>query len=125
MPTEDDRYSQAVVDAVLDMTRKIEASTADMTSKVEAFTRHGDEARQQLQATVEGIVAALRTDVHRAIVGIQIDQVDHRKAHDIDRFERIRRQWSINLWMVVLTALLLVGIGANLALFAYIFVTRS
>jgi len=109
-----DRRDHDVVNAVLDMSRTVEESV-----------NHGDKARAQLQATVEGIVAALRTDVHRAIVSLQIDQVDHRKAHEADRVERITRQQVLNIWMIAMTVLLLIGIGANIALFFYVFVTRG
>jgi hypothetical protein len=100
----DDGYANAVIDAV-----------HGLTVLVEEHKRAGEESRQALQSTVEHTVAALRTDVHKAIMSLQLGQADHKGAHEADRVERLTRQATVDLqmaqlrnWMVAM----LVGIVA-------------
>lgn len=104
MAAPDDGYAAAVIDAV-----------RDLTVLVEEHKRSGEESRQQLQQTVEQMVAALRQDVHKAIMSLQLGQGDHKSAHEADRIERTNRQVTVDLqmtqlrnWMVAM----LVGIVA-------------
>lgn len=71
----------------------------DMAVKLEQHTRNGDEARSQLQQTVEAVVAALRQDVHKAITSLQLNQVDHKSSHEADRIERATRQQTVDTQM--------------------------
>jgi len=101
----DDGYARAVIDTVNDMARRLED-----------HSHAGDMAREQLRETVEGTVAAMRADVHKAIVSLQLGQVDHKVAHEADRVERVVRQQSINIWMAALAILGLINIGVSIAL---------
>jgi hypothetical protein len=82
---DDDRYAREVIRAVGDLTKRLEEHTS---------TR--DAAFKQLQETVEGIVVALRTDVHKAIISLQLNNSDHSKTHDADRVERAARQVQVD-----------------------------
>jgi hypothetical protein len=85
MPADEEYHTSAMVDAV-----------REMTAKLEQHTRSGDAAREQLQHTVEGIVASMRTDVHKAILSLQLTQADHKTAHEADRMERSTRQIQVD-----------------------------
>lgn len=87
----DDGYAQAVIETVRDMQRI-----------VEEHTRAGNDSRLQLQASVEQMIAALRTDVHKAITSLQLGQVDHKAGHEADRIERANRQVQVDLQMAQL-----------------------
>jgi hypothetical protein len=84
----DDGYAQAVIDTV-----------RDLTMRVEEHKRSGEESRQHLQTSVEQLIAAMRQDVHKAITGLQLGQVDHKAAHEADRIERANRQAQVDLQM--------------------------
>ncbi len=83
--TDDDAYAREVIRVV-----------ADLTKRVEEHTKTGEESRKQLQDTVEAIVVALRTDVHKAIISLQLNNSDHSKTHDADRVERAARQVQVD-----------------------------
>lgn len=87
----DDGYAHAVIETVRDMQRV-----------VEEHTRAGNESRLQLQKTVEGLVAAMRTDVHKAITSLELGQVDHKAGHEADRIERTNRQIAVDVQMAQL-----------------------
>jgi carbamoylphosphate synthase large subunit len=89
--SDDDGYAREVVKVV-----------RDLTTQFEEHTRNGDEGRKQLLRTVEGIVAGLRTDVHKAIISLQLNNSDHEKAHTADRIERATRQVQVDAQMVEL-----------------------
>lgn len=89
-------YAQAVIETV-----------RDLTAKVEAHTRTGEEARRELLASVEArildmahaveaSVASMRTDVHKAILSLQLNQADHNSSHEADRIERVGRQQQVD-----------------------------
>jgi hypothetical protein len=82
---DDDAYAREVIRVV-----------ADLTKRLEEYTRTRDEAFSQLQTSVEGIVVALRTDVHKAIISLQLNNSDHTKTHDADRVERAARQVQVD-----------------------------
>lgn len=85
---DDDAYSREVIRVV-----------ADLTKRLEEHTRSRDEAFKHLQTTVEGIVVALRTDVHKAIISLQLNNSDHSKTHDADRVDRAARQVAVDKQM--------------------------
>lgn len=87
--TDDDGYAREVVQVV-----------RDLTAQFEEHTRSGDEGRKQLLHTVEGIVAGLRTDVHKAIISLQLNNSDHEKSHSADRIDRATRQVQVDAQMV-------------------------
>jgi hypothetical protein len=82
---DDDRYAREVIRAV-----------GDLTKRLEEHTRSRDEAFKHLQTTLEGVVVALRTDVHKAIISLQLNNSDHTKTHDADRIERAARQVAVD-----------------------------
>lgn len=92
----DDGYAQAVIETV-----------RDLTALVEEHKRSGEEGRAQLLSTVEGIVAAMRTDVHKVVASLQMTIVE-------DKTERTKRQQQVDAqlteirrWMIGA----LIGIG--------------
>ena len=82
---DEDAYAREVIRAV-----------AGLTKQMEEYTRTRDEAFKHLQETVEGVVVALRTDVHKAIISLQLANSDHTKTHDADRVERAARQVAVD-----------------------------
>lgn len=92
----DDGYAQAVIDTV-----------RDLTATVEENKRAGEQGRADLLSTVEGIVAALRKDVHTTIASVQIAIIE-------DSRERAKRQQQVDAQFVELRRWLigaLIGIG--------------
>lgn len=92
----DDGYASAVIETV-----------RDLTALVEEHKRSGEEGRQHLLVTVEQLIAALRTDVHKTVASLQIAIVE-------DRTERTKRQAQVDLQMAQLRNWVigaLVGIG--------------
>lgn len=85
---DDDAYAREVIRVV-----------ADLTKRLEEHTRTRDEAFNHLQTTVEGIVVALRKDVHTAIISLQLKNSDHVNTHDADRVERTTRQVAVDKQM--------------------------
>lgn len=119
MANPDDGYAHAVIETV-----------RDMQHLVEEHKRAGDEGRATLLATIEAMVAALRTDVHKAITSLQLGQVDHKAAHEADRIERVTRQAqlsaelaSIRKWMIIglVGIALAVGGAAGIAIGRWMF----
>lgn len=72
--------------------REVIRTVTELTQRVEAYTRASDEKRDQFQATMEGIVVQMRTDVHKALASLQLNQSDHTKVHAADLVERSNRQ---------------------------------
>ncbi len=106
MPTEDDTYASAIVESFRDLNRKLDD-----------YTQHADAERKQLIESVNGTVEAMRKDVYRAIISLQLDASQHRDEHSAERkeraadvVERINRQLTINLWMGALTALVVINL---------------
>lgn len=101
MPSDDDAYAHEVIRTV-----------RQLTERVEAYTRGNDESRARFQASIEGIVVALRSDVHRSITALQLtdsqhkdDHIAERKERAADSVQRSNRQFIWDLWMGGLTAL--------------------
>lgn len=105
----DDSYANAVIEAV-----------HDLTVLVEQHKRSGDDARQQLQTTVEQTVAAMRQDVHKAIMSLQLGQADHKGAHEADRVERATRQTTVDLQMAQMRNWMVAMLVSIVALGAFI-----
>lgn len=111
-PNDDDFHTSAMVSAV-----------RDMAQKLEQYQQHADEEREKLQQSVNATVEAMRKDVYRVIVNLQLDASQHRDEHIADRKERaadavarLNRQLTQNLWMGALTVLVVL----NLLLIGYI-----
>lgn len=105
-PNDDDTHSSAMVNAV-----------RDMAVKLEHYTKHADAERAQLIESVNATVEAMRKDVFRVIVNLQLDASQHRDEHSTDRQERavdavarLNRQLTQNLWMGALTALVVLNL---------------
>ncbi len=119
--------------------REVIRTVSDLTKRFEQYTQHADEERRSLidsvNATVEqkwsesiGSVEAMRKDVFRAIVSLQLNASQHRDEHSAERNERaaaigtevaarstdaidrINRQLTVNLWMGALTALVVLNL---------------
>lgn len=112
MPNDDDFHVSAMVTAV-----------RDMAQKLEQYTQHADDERQKLLLSVNGTVEAMRKDVYRAIISLQLNASQHRDEHTAERkdratdaVDRLNRQLIINLWMGALTALVVL----NLLLIGYV-----
>ena len=106
MPSDEDTYASAIVESFRDLNRKLDD-----------YTHHADAERKQLIESVNGTVEAMRKDVHRAIVSLQLNASQHRAEHIVERperaadvVERINRQLTINLWMGALTALVVINL---------------
>jgi hypothetical protein len=82
---DDDRYAREVIRVV-----------ADLTKRVEEHIKTGEEARKTLQANVEAIVVSMRQDITKTIVSLQLNQADHKVAHEADRVERATRQLAVD-----------------------------
>lgn len=105
-PTDEEFHVSAMVDAVRDMQRKLEA-----------FERHGDEERTKLRAGIDATVAAMRKDVWDTLVDLQLDASQHRDEHITERKERAadsivraNRQTTVDMWMGGLTVLGLINL---------------
>jgi len=106
MSSDEDFHTSAMVSAVRDMSRKLEQ-----------YTQHADSERKQLIETVNATVEAMRKDVFRAIVRLQLDASQHRDEHSADRKERaadaidrLNRQLTWNLWMGALTVMVVINL---------------
>lgn len=106
MPSEDDFHTSAMVSAVRDMAREL----AD-------YKQHADDERAKLLESVNATVEAMRKDVFRAIVSLQLDASQHRDEHvaerkdrAVDAVDRLNRQLTINLWMGALTLLVVINL---------------
>lgn len=107
MPGDDEEFhTSAMVSAV-----------RDMAAKLERFERHADDERRRLRAEVNENIAAFRKDVHEVISKIQLDAAQHRDEHSAERKERaadaidrLNRQLVLNLWLGVLTTLVVVNL---------------
>lgn len=135
-PSEDEFHTSAMVDAVREMTRELQEHTrhADaererlmltVNSTVAGALQRVDSTVDGLRGDVQGTVESMRKDVHKAILNLQLDASQHRDEHIADRKERaadavarLNRQLTQNLWMGVLTALVVI----NLLLLALIVV---
>lgn len=109
MASDDDGYANAVIQSV-----------RDLTALVEEHKREGVESRQQLQTSVETMVAAMRQDVHKAIMSLQLGQGDHKTAHEADRVERANRQVAVDLQMAQLRNWVIAALIGIVALGAFI-----
>ncbi len=106
MPNDDDAYAKEVIRTVAELTRRFEQ-----------YTKHADGERHALIESVNGTVEAMRKDVYRVIVGLQLNDSQHRDEHSAERNERaadavgrLNRQLTINLWMVALTTLVVINL---------------
>ena len=113
-PSDEEFHTSAMVAAVRDMSRKLEE-----------YQKHADEERDKLLASVNATVEAMRKDVFRVIVNLQLDASQHRDEHAAERHERaadaidrLNRQLVWNLWMGALTVLVVL----NLLLIGYVVV---
>lgn len=131
----EDAYAREVIRTVSDLVRKTDALETTVAQSV----RHADEERDKLLASVNatieqkwsesiGSVEAMRKDVFRAIVSLQLNASQHRDEHSAERNERaaaigtevaarstdaidrINRQLTVNLWMGALTALVVLNL---------------
>lgn len=89
----------------------------DLVQRVETYQQHADDERKQLIETVNGTVEAMRKDVFRAIVALQLDASQHRDEHSAERKERaadaidrLNRQLILNVWLGALTILVVVNL---------------
>ena len=89
----------------------------DMAQQLARYSQHADEERAKLRDEVNATVEAMRKDVFRVIVGLQINATQHRDEHTIDRQERaadsvarFNRQLTQNLWMGTLTVLVVLNL---------------
>jgi len=105
-PPNEEYHTSAMVDAVRDMTRKLEQ-----------FQRHADDARKTQRNELLNLIESLRKDVYRAISALQLDSSQHRDEHAADRqrqaadaIERINRQLTWNVWMGALTVLVVINL---------------
>jgi hypothetical protein len=105
-PTDDEFQTSAMVDAVRDMSRKLDN-----------YTRHADQERDKLLASVNGTVEAMRKDVYRAIISLQLNASQHKDEHTAERkeraadaIERVNRQLTVNLWMGALTVMVVINL---------------
>lgn len=92
----DDGYAHAVIETV-----------RELTALVEEHKRSGEDGRAQLLSRVEGVVAAMRQDVHKAIASVQMTIVE-------DKSERTRRQQQVDQQLTEIRRWLigaLIGIG--------------
>jgi response regulator RpfG family c-di-GMP phosphodiesterase len=106
MPSDEDSHTSAMVDAV-----------RDMAHRLEEYQHHADDERTKLLESVNGTVEAMRKDVYRAIISLQLNAAQHRDEHTADRKERasdaidrLNRQLTINMWMGALTALVVINL---------------
>ena len=106
MSNNDDAFAAEVIRTVADLTRKFEQ-----------YTKHADEERRSLIESVNGTVEAMRKDVFRAIIRLQLDASQHRDEHSAERNERaadavdrLNRQLIWNVWMGALTALVVLNL---------------
>lgn len=112
MPNEEEFHTSAMVDAVRDMSRKLEQ-----------YQRHADDERKKMLGDVNATVAGMRQDFWKTTIAIQRDQAQHRDEHTAERKERAadvvvrsHRQTTHDVWMIALTVL-----GAiNLAVTGYL-----
>ena len=116
-PNDEDFHTSAMVNAVRDMARDLRE-----------YKDHADAERKALVESVNATVEAMRKDVFRAIISLQLNASQHRDEHSADRkeraadivsrisqqssdaTERINRQLTINLWMGALTALVVINL---------------
>ena len=105
-PNDDDFHTNAMVSAV-----------RDMSQRLEQYTKHADSERAHLIDSVNGTVEAMRKDVYKAVISLQLNASQHKDEHMAERneraadaVERINRQLTINLWMGALTALVVLNL---------------
>ena len=106
MPNEDEFHTSAMVSAVREMSKELRD-----------YKQHADAERAQLIGSVNATVEAMRKDVFRVIVNLQLDASQHRDEHNVERHERasdavdrLNRQLTYNLWMGALTALVVLNL---------------
>lgn len=106
MASDEDVHASAMVEAVRDMSRKLEQ-----------YTQHADAERDKLIASVNGTVEAMRKDVFKVVVALQLDAMQHKDEHSTERkdratdaIDRLNRQLIINIWMGALTALVVLNL---------------
>ena len=105
-PNDEDFHTSAMVNAVRDMARDLRE-----------YKDHADAERKALVESVNATVEAMRKDVFRAIISLQLNASQHRDEHSADRkdravdaVDRLNRQLTINLWMGALTALVVLNL---------------
>ncbi len=92
-------------------------TVANLTKRFEQNATHADEERRSMIESVNGTVEAMRKDVYRAIVSLQLNASQHRDEHSAERHERaadaverINRKLIMNLWMGALTILVVINL---------------
>lgn len=112
MLTNDEYHTSAMVDAVRDMSRKLESS--ECTAAAE---------RTALRAGIDATIAAMRRDFHHTIAALQLATSQHQDEHNAERSERAadsinrsNRQFIWDLWMGALTTLGMINLGLALYL---------
>jgi len=68
-----------------------------LVADVAALTRLLEDDRAAARAQLDLAIVALRQDFHRALGPLQLDNMEHRRAHDSDRNDRIVRQMATDL----------------------------
>ena len=103
---DDDAYAKEVIRTV-----------AELTKRFEQYTTHADIERRNLIESVNGAIGDMRKDVYRVIVGLQLNDSQHRDEHTAERtgraadaIDRLNRQLTINLWMGALTILVVINL---------------
>ena len=100
MPTDDESNTSVTVGVI----RGLVADVAELKRLLE-------DDRDAARAQIESAIALLRQDFHRALGPLQIDNMDHRRAHEADRAERVARQMATDLATArTRSALLFLGI---------------
>jgi len=82
----------------------------DLTQRLERYEKHADAEREELKRYVEQLLFDFRKNVHESIGALQLNDMDHRRTHDADRIERSNRQLILNIWLGLLTVLLVVNL---------------
>ena len=106
MPNDEEFHTSAMVAAV-----------RDMAQKLEAYTTHAAEERTKVLDSVNATVEAMRKDVYRAVISLQLNASQHRDEHSADRKERaadaidrLNRQLILNVWLGALTGLVVLNL---------------
>ena len=86
-----------------------------LVADVAELKRLFEDDRAAARAQIESAIVQLRQDFHRALGPLQIDNMDHRRAHEADRAERVARQTATDL-ATARTRSALLFIGGMIAL---------
>ena len=111
----------------------------DMAKELRDYKHHADEERDHMRVELNAAidkkwqamvdtVEAMRKDVYRVVINLQLNDSQHRDEHSAERKERaadavdrLNRQLTINLWMGALTALVVL----NLLLIGFVVVKTA